>query len=359
MQRVFSELLLEPPLGRRRKPASRPIRILALDGGGTRGVIPATLLCRLEELSGARIIDMFDMVAGSSAGAVLALLLTTRGFGRSPRYSAQDCRQIWVRDSRRIFSRSLRHTLASMAGLYRYKFPIASVLDTLRDYFGDTELKDLLREVLLTSYDVDRHRPSFFTRRAARADGSANFYSRDAAQAAFAAPSWFPSVHVRSLDWRTERHLVDGGVYANNPAGCALAEARALWPKAEIIVVSLGTGQGPAAAYSAGPAGLLGWAHHAVGLMFDAQAGVIDAQMSRLLERPDGTSGYFRLQPDLPRARTRVDNVDPSNIAALERIADEYVDRRLPEIERLCRRLMGDPVPEPAAAPALPQSVLA
>ena len=57
---------------------TRPLRVLALDGGGIRGVIPATVLAEIENKTGKRIAEMFDLIAGTSTGGILALALATR-----------------------------------------------------------------------------------------------------------------------------------------------------------------------------------------------------------------------------------------------------------------------------------------
>ncbi len=49
------------------------VKILAIDGGGIRGIIPATVLAEIERRTGARIADLFDLVAGTSTGGILAL----------------------------------------------------------------------------------------------------------------------------------------------------------------------------------------------------------------------------------------------------------------------------------------------
>ena len=58
---------------------SKPIRILSIDGGGIRGVIPAMILARIESLTGKPIAELFDLIAGTSTGGILTLGLTKPG----------------------------------------------------------------------------------------------------------------------------------------------------------------------------------------------------------------------------------------------------------------------------------------
>ena len=55
------------------------MRILAIDGGGIRGIIPALVLAEIEDRTGRRVADLFDLVAGTSTGGILAAALTRPG----------------------------------------------------------------------------------------------------------------------------------------------------------------------------------------------------------------------------------------------------------------------------------------
>src|SRR5262249_52012238 len=91
-----------------------PIRILALDGGGIRGIIPAMVLAKIEKLTGRPIADLFDLVAGTSTGGILALGLTIPKNPGAPLYSAQQFVEMYEREGPRIFPRPLlRKLLAS------------------------------------------------------------------------------------------------------------------------------------------------------------------------------------------------------------------------------------------------------
>jgi patatin-like phospholipase/acyl hydrolase len=55
----------------------KPIRVLTIDGGGTRGLFPATILRKLEEETGKSITDMFDVIAGNATGGIIAVGLAS------------------------------------------------------------------------------------------------------------------------------------------------------------------------------------------------------------------------------------------------------------------------------------------
>ena len=83
----------------------RPLRVLALDGGGIRGIIPASLLAELERRCDRRIGEMFDLIAGTSTGGILALGLTAPDPANpgEPRYRAEELVNLYVEKGHVIF----------------------------------------------------------------------------------------------------------------------------------------------------------------------------------------------------------------------------------------------------------------
>src|ERR1700730_11758858 len=79
-----------------------PVRILAIDGGGIRGIIPALVLARIEKLTKRPIAQLFDLVAGTSTGGILALGLTVPKFPGRPLYAAQEFVTMFEREGPRI-----------------------------------------------------------------------------------------------------------------------------------------------------------------------------------------------------------------------------------------------------------------
>src|SRR5712692_7803866 len=105
---------------------ARPLRVLALDGGGIRGVIPATVLAEIERRCGKRVGEVFDLIAGTSTGGILALGLTTpdpADPGR-PRYRAEDLVALYAEKGPVIFGRSLLHRLITVFGLFGSKYAV-------------------------------------------------------------------------------------------------------------------------------------------------------------------------------------------------------------------------------------------
>jgi len=95
-----------------------PIRILSIDGGGIRGIIPALVLARIEQLTNRPIAQLFDLVAGTSTGGILALGLTIPKFPGRPLYRAKEFVSMFEHEGPRIFSRSMVRTLLTTDSLF-------------------------------------------------------------------------------------------------------------------------------------------------------------------------------------------------------------------------------------------------
>lgn len=302
-------------------------KILAIDGGGIRGIIPATVLMEIERQTGRRVAELFDLVAGTSTGGVLAVGLAMPNQQGRPAYSAADLRELYLRESSAIFPQSFwRKALRPVSEKYSPR----GIEGVLKKYFGDCRLKDTLCNLLITSYEIRLRQPWFFRACRARRDASHDFPLWEVARATSAAPTYFPPARLRNGLWT----LIDGGMYANNPALCAYAEARQLYPDAEILLVSLGTGR-HAQAIRYRP-GLLGWAKSILDVVFDGVSRTTEYQMEQLLPPVRGVQRYYRLQTDLADGEDDMDNVDPGNLGRLVERAEVLVQEKMAQLGEVC-----------------------
>jgi hypothetical protein len=304
----------------------RPVRILAVDGGGIRGIVPATVLVELQRRLPRPIVDYFDVVAGTSTGGLVASAVCAPGPAGGPRYTPQQILEFYVRDCRQIFHRSPWWFIESLGGLRRPKYPARGIEAFLSDRFGDTELRHALKPLVMVSYDLTRRAPWVFSSVLAAEEASRNYLLRDACRASTAAPTYFPAATVRSFAGDS-REVVDGGVCANDPVLAAFVVAERLHPGRPLALVSLGTGNftNPIDGAAAKRWGLGGWAWKLLDLLSDGQSAMSEATMRRLLgvaARAD--SHYHRVQPDLPAGLGRMDDTSPENVAGLERITREH-----------------------------------
>ena len=326
--------------------------VLAIDGGGIRGVIPAMVLAEIEARAGARASDLFDLIAGTSTGGILALGLTKPGLDGRPEYSADDLVAIYEEEGRRIFDRSLWHRMLALENLVEEKYPADGLEDVLERYFGSAMLSEATTEVLVTAYELETRQPWFFARHKARdpARKGWDFPMKVVARATSAAPTYFEPYEL--VHARPPGALVDGGLFANNPAMCAWVEARKLWPDVHgTLLVSLGTGQHtrPIHYREAKGWGLAQWAQPAFACVFDGVSDTVDHQMAVLCSSQEAGRRYFRFQTELDSAMDDMDDATRTNVLALERKAAEIIATRSADIDALCELLLSRPrLTEPA-----------
>jgi uncharacterized protein len=314
------------------------VRILSIDGGGIRGLIPAIVLAEIEARTGRRIAELFDLVAGTSTGGILACALTAPARGK-PRYRAEELSALYETEGPRIFSRSLGRRIASADGLLDERYDDRGLHGALERYLGDARLRDALTPILVTAYDIEARAAFFFRSARAVGDPAEDYAMADVARATSAAPTYFEPVAVQPAGGGRAHPLIDGGVFATNPAMCAYADAlRGDGARGEVeLVVSLGTGSHtrPLALKEVRDWGELEWARPIIDVVFDGAADTVDFQLAQLL--PD--DGYVRLQTELRRASDDLDDASPKNLARLREEAEGLIAARDAEIDALCGRL--------------------
>ena len=165
--------------------------VLSIDGGGIRGVIPAVLLKHIEEKVGKRVADIFDLIVGTSTGGILAAGLTVPKRDGTPKFSAEDMLALYADRGREIFDRSFWRGITSAGGALDEQYDHKPLEKILKEYLGDSTLKDCIVPIVLTSYDIEKRQPYFFKTRRAREKKDRNHYLRDAARATSAAPTYF------------------------------------------------------------------------------------------------------------------------------------------------------------------------
>jgi len=320
------------------------VRILSIDGGGIRGLVPALLLAEIESRTGRRIAELFDLIAGTSTGGILALGLTIPKSPGAPLYAASQLAGMYEIQGPCIFGRSAWHRLAACGNLAHEKYPAAGIEQVLLDYFGDSRLREATTAVLVPSYEIERSLPFFFRSSMARQRPDYDFPARDVARAASAAPTYFQPMKILTGTNSDHYTLIDGGVFANNPAACALVEARTTHPDAAgYFIVSLGTG---ALNYSfpydrAKNWGLAKWAIPVLDIVFDGVSKTVDYQLRQLL--PGAASDcqqYYRFQTTLDGGNYRLDNASPANITALKALAGELIEERSDDLNKICDALI-------------------
>jgi patatin-like phospholipase/acyl hydrolase len=265
--------------------------IVSLDGGGIRGVLTAALLERLEAAQPGWMAKV-DLYAGTSTGGILALGLAS---GLTP----TQARQLYERLGSKVFEKDFLRDIADLNNLIGSDYSNKPLKEELTRQFGEMTLADLPKKVLVSSFDLDSQ-PSdplkphmwkakfFHNFPGPGSDGDQKVV--DVALRTSAAPTYFPIY----------QGYVDGGVVANNPSMCALAQAidaptggRSL---REIDLLSLSTGMNPHFISEQNAEwGVVQWVPHLISLILEGSVGLADYQCRQVLGKR-----YQRLNPILP-----------------------------------------------------------
>lgn len=209
-------------------------RILSIDGGGIRGVFPAHVLACVEKKLGVDLHDAFDIIAGTSTGAIIASAVACK-------IPAHKIVPLYRSHGRTIFTPSRRGWWwpRPMRPGFHSKYDNTALRSLLQEVFGDTLLGEISKPLLLPSTDVGGGGVHVLK------SGYSTSFTRDrslpvrrAVLASCAAPVYFDPVKVDAY------LLADGGIWANNPALAAVIDARYRLgiPLDDIRVLSLGTG---------------------------------------------------------------------------------------------------------------------
>lgn len=322
------------------------IKILSIDGGGIRGIIPAVLLAEIEKRTARPTAHLFDLVAGTSTGGILALGLTIPKTASASLNTAQSLIEMYERKGRHIFSRSLLRKLFACDNLTWKKYSSNGIEQVLKDYFGDSRLRDAATDVLIPSYEVERGFPFFFKSTSARMRPDYDFQARDIARATSAAPTYFEPMKLLTGTIAHHYTLIDGGVFANNPAACALVEARTTYPDdSPYLIVSLGTGSLTRSLplSIAKYWGAVRWAKPLLNIVFDGVSSTVDYQLRQLVpEIPNQCKLYYRFQVELNRHNHVLDNASSANITALKALAYDLIEQQSSQIDELCEKLVAE-----------------
>ncbi len=325
-------------------------RILSIDGGGIRGIIPGQIIVTLEEKlkkrtgnKDARIADHFDLIAGTSTGGILTCsylcpdLKTNR-----PKFNAQEVVNLYLERGDEIFNIPFRHKIKSAGGLTDEKYPVAELEAALNDYFGDTKLSQLLKPCLITAYDIKRRQGHFFNQMDAAQDEGWNYFVKEVARATSAAPTYFECSEIRSMTGVTYP-LIDGGVFVNNPTLCAYAEVHNKFNKTakEMAILSIGTGftRKEYDYKSAKDWGLAAWVKPLIDIMMAGVSDVVDYQLQQVYHAVGAPQQYLRINQVLPHGiNPDMDDASPQNLNALRELGTETAqifNRQLDEFVEL------------------------
>ncbi len=313
------------------------IRILSLDGGGIRGIMETFFLEQIEKLTGKRISDIFHLIAGTSAGGIIAAGLTVPDdseenlLQNKPKFTAEDLTNLFKDHANKIFHKNIY----SLWGFLGPRYNSASWENLAVEKFQTATFNQSLIDTLIVSHDLHGNKPKFFKSWSQKE----TFYTKDVVLATSAAPTYFQPRIVTSVNTPNPKSyfLSDGGTCANNPTACALVEAKKLYPTIhKYEIVSLGTGQysDPLCYDQMKNAGFVGWGMNMLNISIDGPSNLIHQEMQTLYP-----NSYFRWNPVIDKEHAAMDNIAPHNIDYLLQVADDMISNNQQAFHDLVKRL--------------------
>jgi len=337
----------------------RKVRILSIDGGGIRGILPGIVLDRLEKKlqdktqnPDLRLSDMFDFMAGTSTGGILTLAYLLPGKDNRPKLSAMDAVNLYLERGDEIFDVSLWQKVKSGNGITDEKYNAKELEEALKDNFGEKKLSELLKPCIISSYDIRNGRPHFFKQHKSENE-IFNFKVRDVARATSAAPTYFEAARVKN-DIGTPFPLIDGGVFVNNPSLVAYSEVRNMnftgidhLPTAkDMMIVSIGTGS-TSKKYEYSKAkdwGAVQWIKPIIDIMMSASAETVHYHLTQIFGtlKSKDQKDYHRLEPKVVSADNEMDNASVENMQKLKEDALGYLSHKEidKELEAIANKLI-------------------
>lgn len=204
-------------------------KILSIDGGGIKGVFPASFLATIDDSIEGNLVDYFDLVVGTSTGGIIALAL---GLGFSPK----EILRFYEQYGPSIFQGNRFLRFIRQLGYSKYEHH--NLKQALEATFGDKKLGDSKKRLVIPSLNLETG--EVYVYKTAHHDRLQRDYKElvvEVALATSSAPTYFPT-HVTT----SGVPLIDGGIWANNPIGMAVVEAIGVlgWPREDLKVLSIG-----------------------------------------------------------------------------------------------------------------------
>ncbi|VFR01487.1 unnamed protein product [Cuscuta campestris] len=339
------------------------VTILSIDGGGIRGLIPATILAYLEsqlqELDGedARLADYFDVISGTSTGGLVTAMLTAPGENDRPLYAARDIKPFYLNHCPNIFpqKRGWISAIWKLIGsVFWPKYDGKYLHNLAKDKLKQIRLKDTLTNIVIPTFDIKTLQPVIFSTYEAKKSPSWDANLCDICIGTSAAPTYLPAHYFKTEDTHKgtikEYNLIDGGVAANNPTLVAMSQVTKqifdnnpdFFPikpmdYGRFLVISLGTGAAKNEkkydSKQAAKWGILDWLLHKsstplIEVFSQSSADMVDLHNTVVFKALHCEDSYLRIQEDaLNGTESSVDVATKENLERLVEIGEKLLKK--------------------------------
>jgi uncharacterized protein len=332
------------------KPQTMPIScpnkrflILSVDGGGVRGVIPLYYITQIEKMTGKPITQSFNLLAGISTGSIIVTTLALPGQDGQPRYSAKALSERYINDSKRIFSRPLKHQVLTLDGLIGPKYSNKGKHELFDHVYQNTRLNQLLAHVIVFGYDAVTKKVTPFCSWKGCATIGHRYPLKDIISGTTAVMGLFPSKIFLNEDQKLAHIINDVGLSINNPSLLAYLAAKKMCPDVKsYIIVSLGTGHFPGvdkASIEIEHWGALQWLPDILKTTSEDHLQISNEIMNLVMRHTRGNSKqtltYIRINPALAPDAANPFDANPKDIKALIQTAKDFEQEKSADFKQI------------------------
>lgn len=292
----------------------KDVWIVSVDGGGARGVIPAYLLKKISARYNLDIRKDFQVLAGTSTGGLIVLGLSVPDKDGKAKYSIDDLFNFYTNETGKIFHpRSWWHVLTTLNGFRKPKYLNDGLEKFTQEIFQNVKFSESLGHVVIPALDLLTDDPHLFTDVESKTNPAYNLPMQKLACGTCSYPTAFNPTSAKAENGK-EMLLVDGGLFRANPSDAAVRKAKALYPKARVHILSVGTGTCPMM-YSR--ADVVNKGMFTLAKLFFKVPFMTNHEVHAALEQEYDKKYYVRLQCTLDEYAMEMDRTDPKSIQHL------------------------------------------
>ena len=296
--------------------------------------------------------------AGTSTGGILTALYLIKDQiqDQYSKFSAKEILKIFKEKGHRTFAPPISEKLASRKKLVEDKYSSGPLENCLKELLGENAgIGRLAKPAVITAYDIINREAVLFKSWLAKQDPKKDYKAWEVCRATSAAPGFFEPAIVEGYNHNAP--LIDGSVFAGNPAMCAFTEASNLafsrlsnctfnkdFPsKQDMLLVSISTGTSkkigdPMTMNGKG----LSWIRPIIDILLSSNMEVTDHQLRNLLtnESANLAPNYYRLEPELKSADEAIDNIETSNLDELYQTGVRYIQKNEDLLDQIARQVL-------------------
>lgn len=332
------------------------LRILSIDGGGIRGIIPAVILEYIEnkliELSqnpSNRLSDYIDFGVGTSTGSIIVAMAMTPNKINRPKFKMSDIVNAYYTLGENVFKKDFKRNLITIWGMFDPKYSNKYIEEQFNTIYENYKIKDLLKPCAFTSYDIDKRIPVIYTNRDKK-EKYAEYYIKNVVRSSTSIPAYFQPAYFKTNN--SINTMVDGGIFANNPAMVGYIEAiktdsikekfKKINPK-NTIILSLGTGKSNLTHYSFSKVkhwGVAKWFIPILNILLHGMSEITNHEMRIVFNEEGALTNYIRLNPPIIKGNSSATDSSLKNIKNLHQDAIDYIKENKYTLDYIALQLL-------------------